>query len=449
MTQRRPPTGPDGWPLPTYAWGVVAILCFANIVSFIDRSVITLMVEPIKADLNLSDTDMGLLMGFAFALFYAFMALPIGIVADKSKRTRIISIGVVFWSIATALCGLAQSFMQLFLARMSVAVGEATLGPSTMSLIADYFPREKRAKPIGAFAAAGFAGFGVAIMIGGYVVQVLQQAGPVDVPLFGLLQPWQFTFVCVALPGFLVWGLMLLVREPVRRVVAPDLLAGLEGNTDRLFTPDRTRAYAAILIGFPVLAVLGYGTASWVPAFLGRLHGWEPGDIALGYGVLFFIFGTAGPFMGGWFTDWLSARGHKDAPFRAAIISTLLLLPFTVAFPLVDNIYLTMVLLVPTTFLGALPFGVSTAALMAITPNRRRAVAAAVYLFVGNLVGLGAGPLVVALLTDFVFRDEMAIHYSLALTGAIIVPIAVLALVLGIRPYRHAVEQAEREENAP
>ncbi|MFN3231109.1 MAG: spinster family MFS transporter [Alphaproteobacteria bacterium] len=434
------------WPTTAYAWAVVAILCFANVVSFIDRSVITLMVGPIKADLGLTDTHMGLLMGFAFALFYALMAVPIGVAADRWKRTRIISIGVIFWTIATACCGLAKNFGQLFLARMSVGIGEATLSPSTMSLIGDYFPRDRMAKPIGAFAAAGYAGFGIAILIGGYVVQAVQQSGPINVPVFGLLQPWQFAFVCVAVPGVLVWALMFLVREPARRGLTTGVEASAQEGLRGLFTPDRGRAYLAILIGFPVLAVLGYGTASWVPEFFRRIHGWQPADIALGYGLVFLICGTAGPFAGGWFTDWLAQRGYRDANLRAAIMAVLALVPFQLAFPLVDNAGLALALLVPTTFLGAVPFGVSTSALITITPNRRRALVAAIYLFIGNLVGLGLGPLSVALITDHVFADEMAIHYSLVVTATVVIPIGLVALLLGLRPFKRAMEEEVRLE---
>ena len=155
----------------SYGWYVVGVLSFANIVSFVDRMIISLMVDPIKADLKLTDTEIGLLLGMAFVLFYALMAVPLGMLADRKNRKYIILVGSLLWSIATAACGLAKSFGQLFAARVSVGVGEATLGPSALSMISDLFPRDKVAKPISVFAAAGYMGAGIAILVGGQVVQ--------------------------------------------------------------------------------------------------------------------------------------------------------------------------------------------------------------------------------------------------------------------------------------
>lgn len=438
------------WPSTRYAWYVVAVLSFANVVSFVDRFVISLMVDPIKADLGVSDTQMGLLMGMAFAVFYAFMALPLGVLADRSNRKRIILVGAALWTVATAACGLTKTYGQLFLARISVGVGEATLGPAGLSVISDSFPRERVAKPISVFAAAGYAGFGIALLIGGYVVQIIQDAGAVVLPLVGVLKPWQLTYLFVAAPGVLVVLLMLTIREPVRRgVVAahePTLSEAAGAITDD--RGQRMKAYGAILLGFPILAILGYGTATWVPTFLYRLHGLQPADVALYYGLIFLIFGTAGPYAGGWFTDWLAQRGYKDANLRAAIFASIALLPFTVAFPLVENTTAVLLLLIPVTFLGSVPFGVSVSAITVITPNQQRAVMTAVYLFLGNFVGLGFGPAVVPILTDYVFGDEMALNYSLSLLGAVILPIGVGLLWLGMRPFRASVEAADAREAA-
>lgn len=208
------------------------------------------------------------------------------------------------------------------------------------------------------------------------------------------------------------------------------------------------KAYGAILLGFPILAILGYGTATWVPTFLYRLHGLQPADVALYYGLIFLIFGTAGPFAGGWFTDWLAQRGYKDANLRAAIFASIALLPFTVAFPLVGNTTAVLFLLIPVTFFGSVPFGVSVSAIAVITPNQQRAVMTAVYLFLGNFVGLGFGPAVVPILTDYVFGDEMALNYSLSLLGAVILPIGVGLLWLGMGPFRASVEAADAREAA-
>lgn len=435
------------WPSTPYAWYVVGVLAFANVVSFVDRFVISLMVDPIKTDLGVSDTQMGLLMGMAFAVFYAVMALPLGILADRSNRKKIILIGATLWTIATASCGLTKTFFQLFLARVSVGVGEATLAPAGLSIIADSFPRERVAKPISVFSAAGYAGFGIALLVGGYAVQFIQDAGVISLPIVGALKPWQLTYMLVAAPGILVVLLMLTVREPARHGILP-LKAGSDKAADSVDVDrkQRQRAYVAIFSGFPIFAVLGYGTATWVPTFLARQHGMQPGDVALTYGTIFLIFGTAGPYAGGWFTDWLAQRGYKDANLRAAMIAAVALLPFTVAFPLFSDTTVVLLFLIPVTFLGSVPFGVSISAVTAITPNQRRAVMIAIYMFVGNVVGLGLGPVTVPFLTDYVFGDPMALKYSLSLLGVLVLPLGLGALLVGVKPFRTCVETADRRD---
>jgi MFS family permease len=434
----------------TYGWYVVGVLSFANIVSFVDRWILTLMVGPIKADLGLTDTEMGMLLGFAFALFYAAMAVPIGMLADRRSRKMIILVGTILWSIATAACGLAKTFVQLFFTRVSVGVGEATLSPSAMSMISDIFPREKVAKPISVFAAAGYSGAGIAILVGGYLVQMVQNAGPVDLPLLGILKPWQYTFLLVALPGVLVALLVSTLKEPPRHKLAAQPVATAmagEGHEEKTHELRQRRiGYAFILSGFPILAIMGYGTASWVPAFFARLHGWQPSDIALYYGSIFLICGTAGPLFGGWLTDYLAQKGYKDANLRAAIIATVALAPFALSFPLVENTTLAVILLIPTTFLGSVPFGTSTSAITIMTPPHRRAVMVAVYMLVGNLVGLGLGPVAVGFVTDHVFGNEMAINYSLVFVAACAIPLGIILLWLGMKPFKASVEAMDKLE---
>jgi len=209
----------------------------------------------------------------------------------------------------------------------------------------------------------------------------------------------------------------------------------------------RTRAYIFIMSGFPILAILGYGTASWVPAFFTRLHGWQPSDIALYYGSIFLIFGTAGPLFGGWLTDRLAQRGYKDANLRAAIIATVALFPFAVSFPLVENTTLAILLLIPTTFLGSVPFGVAASAITIMTPPHRRAVMIALYMLFGNLIGLGLGPVAVGFVTDYVFGNEMAVNYSLVLIAACAIPLGVILLWLGLKPFKASVENIDQLES--
>ncbi len=169
----------------TYEWYVVVICMLAYVFSFVDRQVLVLMIEPIKRDLHLTDTQFSLLNGFAFSLFYAVMGLPVAYLADRYARPRIISLGIALWSIATALCGLSQHFVHMFVARMGVGVGEAALSPGAYSMLADYFPKEKLGRAIAVYSLGSFIGGGVAFLIGGYVIALLKHASAFTLPIVG------------------------------------------------------------------------------------------------------------------------------------------------------------------------------------------------------------------------------------------------------------------------
>ncbi len=428
-----------------YAWFVVLVLSFANIVSFVDRLIMSLLVDPIKRDLMLTDTQVSWLLGMAFVLFYALTALPLAFLADRYNRKRIIFAGILLWTAATAICASARSFWTLFFCRMNVGIGEAALSPATMSIIADYFPRDRLARPVSVFSAAGYMGGGIALLVGGAVVQMVKTVGEVTVPVLGTIQSWQLTFLVVAAPGFLVLGLVALIREPARggaaaAGAAPQVSAS-PGDLLRLLRR-QWRAYAAIFAGFSILATLGYGTFMWVPTFFRRVHGWDYAQAGYVYGLIVLVFGTGGVLAGGWITDRLLRRGVRDANLRVAIGSALLLLPFAVGFPLVPSDTLAVALLVPAAMLGSMPFGVGLAALPVITPNAMRAQVTALYLFVANVVSLGFGPVLVALFTDRVFGWEGAVHYSLASVAVLAILLGTAILALGLRPFRDAVAAA-------
>ena len=205
------------WPNPAYAWYVVLVLYLCAIMSFVDRQIIALVVEDIKVDLGLTDLHIGLLQGPPFGIFYAVMAMPIALAADRQNRRNIIVAGITFWSMATAACGMAGSFWHLFLARIGVGVGEASLGPSAYSIISDYFPKQKLSLAMAVFTMGNLTGVGLAMLLGGALIVALKAIGPVELWLIGTLQPWQFTFVLVAIPGVILAALVSTIREPVRR----------------------------------------------------------------------------------------------------------------------------------------------------------------------------------------------------------------------------------------
>ena len=442
------PNGTPPHPKPAYAWYVVGVLVLAYTFSFIDRQILGLLVTPIKRDLNIGDFEVGLLGGLAFALFYTFLGLPIGRLADRANRRNIIAVGIAFWSIMTAACGLAKSFGTLFLARMGVGVGEAALSPPAYSLIADLFPADKLARALSVYSMGIFIGSALAYIVGASVVQLVAEAPPIMLPVIGEIHAWQLTFFIVGLPGILVALLMLTVREPARRGAAygKSGTGAIPVRDVVAFVWQRRATFSAHFIGFALIAMFGYGTALWIPEFINRTHGWRIYDAGYVYGFMILVFGIGGVLSGGALSDWLRNRGRTDAYMRAVMLAACGLTPCAIAFPLVADEAPMLVLLALTVFLSAMPTGAAAAALQAVTPNQMRAQVSALYLFFANLIGMGIGPALVGFFTDFVLGDAGQLNLALSLTAAVTLPIAALILALGLRPYRESMAAAKAWE---
>lgn len=425
----------------SYAWYVVAVLMFAYTVAFVDRQILSLLVQPIKRDLGVSDTQIGLLAGFAFAVFYSVLGVPIARLADRRSRRSIISIGVALWSLMTAACGLSKTYWQLFLMRVGVGVGEATLSPAAYSMIADYFPPRKLGKAIGVYAMGLYGGAGMAMLAGSAVVALVSDAGPVDVPLLGALYPWQLTFFVVALPGLLVLLLMATVKEPGRRELLAD---GSARPTKPQAVPvseviQFMAANKKIIIGhfggFLALGIVISAYLVWVPEFLRRTYDFTIAQAGFVYGIILLIFGTAGPYAGGWVSEKLADRGYRDAEMRASMIGACVIVPLAALAPLSPNKTLGVIMLALASFALAFPQGLAPTILQLVAPNRMRAQLTAVFMFIGVLAGYTVGPAAVAMITDYVFRDELALNYSLAIVSGVLAPVGVAFLWYGMKPF--------------
>ena len=431
VQQLEPTRTRDGW----YSWFVVAVLSFAAIVSFIDRQVINLLVEPIKLDLGISDTQISLVQGFSFALFYALLSFPIARIADSGNRKNVIIIGVVVWSMATFSCGLAVGFWSLFFARVFVGAGEATLTPSGCSMIGDYFSKERLPLAISVFTGSGFLGSGVALIIGAYVIDMVNGWGTVVLPLIGPSKPWQLIFMLVALPSILLLTLMAFVKEPVRRGAANEApTVSFSHLVQHL--KEHSRVYMAIVFGFSLMASAQFSIGAWVPSFFIRTYDWSASEIGFTFGVIAVLCSTSGVIFGGWLGARLLRIGYSSANLLIPIGAMLFCVPFAIAFPLTGSATLSIVILVFVMFFGAMPFGVGMATLPQIAPNRMRAQIVAIYLLVANLVGFSLGPTSVALVTDVVFKDPSLIRYSLAIVPAILMTIGAVVVATGLTHYK-------------
>lgn len=447
MSTPEPGAEEKPWPSEAYGWYVVFVLCVCGMVAFIDRQIINLLVEDIKADLQLSDTQISLLQGLAFALFYAIAAVPLGRLADSSNRRIIITIGIVVWTVAAAACGLARSFWQLFAARTFVGVAEATLTPSGFSMLGDLFRPQRLSLPLSVFTGSSFVGSGVALLAGGYIIAHLETLDVVSLPLLGVMQPWEAAFVIGALPGFAVALLFFVtVREPLRRrsalaarPVAKDedkpTIAEVLG-----FVRNNARVFGAVFGGVSILAAAQFSLGAWVPAHFIRNHGWAASDVGYAYGLIFLFCGTGGVIFGGWLSDWFQQRGRRDGHLRSALISALTTVPFVAFFPVAPSVELAVAALAGAVFFGTMAFGAGPALIPVICPARMRGLLVALYLLVANLVGQAGGPWIVAVFTDYVFGAPELVKYSLMVVPSTLLLLGAVLIWSGFPGLRAMLE---------
>ena len=433
---------------PLQYWYVVGVLMLAYILSYVDRSILTLLVEPIRADMGFSDFEISLLHGFAFAVFYSFMGYPIGRYADSHHRVGVVAVGVALWILMTAACGVVKNFISFFLVRMGVGIGEAALNPAAYSIITDYFPPEKLSRGISTYVMGTYMGFGISYLVGAGVLTAIGDNPDLDLPFVGHVYAWQVAFFIVAAPGALLLLLLLTVREPYRKGRMHSQGIKVKPVPFRefgQFVAANWKTFACHALGFGCLGVMVNGMALWTPTFLTRTYGWDIVQAGTAYGLILLVFGAGGIYFGGWVADRLRSFGHKTAAFTtAAWCAVGAILPSSL-FPLMSGANGALFVMVPMVFFSAAPWGIAVSALQQFTPNELRGqVSALLYLFPVNLIGIGLGPSIVALITEQAFGDPTALRYSMAIVGCGASVLATCALVLGIRPFAKSLERAER-----
>ena len=341
-----------------YAWYVVAVLLLAQTSSFVDRMIMGLLVGPIRTTFQISDTQYSLLAGLAFSIFYCLMGFPLARIADRGSRRLLIGVGIAVWSLMTAACGLARSFWGLFVARVGVGVGEATLGPAAYSIITDYFSREMLARALSIYMIGVTLGSGIAYMVGGSVVQWVLSLGTVRLPLFGELYGWQPVFFLVGLPGLLVALLMRTVREPVRRGRLVSVSnTHLPVREVIAYVLQRRRAYGAHIIGISVYVMVVYALNLWGPTYLIRTFGYSTASAGWTFGAIMVGAGTLGLLTAGWIGDVWSARGRADAYPRIILTSMIVMVPFVVALGFLKDAAFALPVLSIAIFLSAIQGG--------------------------------------------------------------------------------------------
>ncbi len=369
-----------------YRTYVLTMLVVIYVFNFLDRQIVTILAEPIKVDLGLSDTQIGLMTGLAFAIFYTVLGIPIARLADRANRVSIIAVALVIWSGMTALCGVAQNFAQMLAARIGVGVGEAGCSPPAHSLIADYFPPDKRASALSIYALGIPLGSILGLLAGGWIAE-----------FYG----WRMAFFLVGLPGILLAvALKLTVREPIRGM--SDTRATAEGQPPlvaTLRTLLRNRTLVHMAMGGALTSFVGYGLGQWLPAFFIRTHGLGVGETATYFGLVLGVASAAGTFLGGAIADRLAGRDRRVYAWLPAA-GVLVAFPFFFIALLLNQPYLTIGILITPYLLNSLWLGPAFGTIQNLAPMRMRALASALLLFILNIIGLGFGPFLVGVTSD-------------------------------------------------
>lgn len=372
---------------PRYRRYVLAMLVIVYIFNFLDRQIVTILAEPIKMELGLSDTQIGLMTGLAFAIFYTVLGVPIARLADRANRTSIIATALVIWSGMTALCGAAQNFTQMLLARIGVGVGEAGCSPPAHSLIADYYPPEQRASALSIYALGIPIGSILGLLAGGWIAE-----------FYG----WRTAFYLVGLPGIALAILFkFTIREPLRGMSDPG--GKTETEQPPLFETMgillRNRTIMHIAMGGALTSFVGYGLGQWLPAYFIRTHELGIAETATYFGLVLGVASAIGTFLGGTIADRLASRDKRFYAWMPAV-GVLAAFPFYVVAMLLDQPYWAIAVLIVPSLLNSLWLGPAFGTVQNVAPMRMRALASAVLLFVLNIIGLGLGPFLVGVLSD-------------------------------------------------
>lgn len=420
------------------AWMLLIVLIALHMLGFLDRFIILLMVGPIKAEFGVSDVQIGLLHGAAFGLVYAVFALPLGWLADRIDRRKVIFGGVLIWSLATVASAFAHSYEQLFAARLLVGIGEAALVPAAYSMLSDAFPKSRLAFAAAIFAAAVPVGAAAAIAVGGVLLDAVAGHSLI-LPLLGTISDWHLAFLILGVPGMVLAFAIFVVPEPRRLEASSEEAAQTEAGI-AAFAWSRRSFFLPLFFAAGFASMLGNGVFGWLPTYVMREFHWPVAEVGLTIGIVAAISGVFGGALGGYVVDRWFAAGRLDAHVRYYAIAMALLGIWTVAAFSVPSAALCFFFFALVQ-LCAQFYGVAGAAIQLVTPREYRGRMSALYLFVYNIMGVGLGPVLVAGFTGYVLRDEARLGLALTLTALLCAPMASFLFAKAGRGMRHYLRQ--------
>ena len=419
------PPAPDGGIFSGYRAVVLATLLVAYILNFVDRQIIGVLAVPIKSELHLTDTQLGMMGGLAFAIFYSTLGLPIAWLADRFSRKWIETIALAIWSGFTALCGMATGFTSLFVARLGVGIGEAGGVAPAFSMIADYYPPEQRARALSILTLGVPIGSALGLFIGGFLAAE-----------YG----WRFAFIALGVAGLVFAPIFaILVREPKRGAFDPPPAAAFDSNHPRdLLRKDIGKpTFLLVALGSATASMLSYGLGFWLPSFIARSHGLDISGTSSFLGTITITGGIAGILLGGYLTDHFGRRDRR-AYVRIPAIAFLIGFPFLLAGVYVDSLPWAFVLLLIPQAMGYIWTGPSVSIIQNIAPPSIRATTSAVYLLIVNLIGLGLGTMVFGLLSDALTATygESALRLAIMICAVILYPLTAALFFAATRQIR-------------
>lgn len=424
----------------------LVLLTLAYVLSFVDRQILSLLVEPMKRDLALTDMQVSFLQGLAFAVIYCVAGLPLGRAADQLNRRNIILAGIAFWSVMTSLCGVVRTYSALFFCRAAVGVGEATLSPSAYSMLSDYFPPRRLPAAMSFYNLGPALGTGLAYIAGGLVLSIAGSSESISIGFLHDLRAWQATFVVVGALGFAVIFLLFLVREPPRRLAAEDAHRSTSFKDTLGFLAEHRASLGTFFLGLSLLGVVSYATMTWYPTMFVRNFGEPVATVGLTFGPVYVIASVTGNLAGGWLAVKLADRQYRDPYVLWALIATIGVTIGGVLVPLIPQLYASYAGTALTIVFQNAWMGSAVAALHLAVPNRMRAQLTAILLFGTNIVGLVLGPSAVASITQYGFEDPLALRYSLMIVSLVA---GVLAAFMIWRSWRRFPELSQSAEIAP
>jgi MFS family permease len=416
-----------------YRWYVVFLLLLIFILSYFDRFILSLLIEPIKKSMGLSDFQIGLLLGPAFSLFHVLVAIPLGWLADRSSRKWLLVAGIVIWCSMTAMSGFAMSFLPLLIFRLGLGLGEAVVSPCSVSIISDYFGRKRRARAISIYMAGPYLGAGTAFLFGGLLVAWLTEQGPMRILGMGPFEPWQATFLLVGAPGLLAVLLMMTVREPPRTEKISATADEEASISAARYMLARWRGFGTLFVGSTCNFAMSTLTFWNVPLFQ-RVYGWDVATIGAVTGIFYFTAGPIGTALALWSTKALG-KDREDGAMRTLILGLLITIPTSALYPVMPTAELAVVMM----FLAFIGKSAATAggpaALQMITPGEMRSRSVAIFNTVITLIGPLLGPPLIGAATDWSGNPA---SIGVALCGFVLligIP-SLIVVFLGLKHYR-------------